>query len=292
MLPTDITDSLSLFFASRDPAPFRVLSSEPLSGGSINQVYRLTTSHGVYCLKYNNAAAFPEMFESEARGLRLLASAGEVRVPQPLLADTPGRYSFLLLEYIAPGPAAKDLMERFGISLARLHRHSAELFGLDHSNYMGSLAQHNTPHGTWADFFAQERLEPQVRLAMNAGLLPADLLSHFESLYRNLDEIFPNEPPALVHGDLWGGNYLVTEQGQAALIDPAVCYSHREVDIAMSTLFGGFSSGFYESYLDEYPLAVGWRTRLDLCNLYPLLVHLNLFGRGYLSQVVTIIRRY
>jgi protein-ribulosamine 3-kinase len=292
MLPRDIIASLSVFFASRDPVPFRVISSEPLSGGSINQVCRLTTSHGVYCLKYNDAAAFPGMFESEARGLRLLASAGEVRVPQPLLAATLSRYSFLLLEYIVPGPAASDMMKGLGISLARLHRHSAGQFGLDHSNYMGSLPQQNTLYEGWAVFFSRKRLEPQVRLATDAGLLPVDSLSHFESLYRKLDGIFPPESPSLVHGDLWSGNYLVTEEGQAALIDPAAYYGHREVDIAMSTLFGGFSSGFYESYHAEFPLAPGWRDRLEICNLYPLLVHLNLFGRGYLGQVLAIIRKY
>jgi protein-ribulosamine 3-kinase len=292
MLPRDILDSLSRFFASRDQVPFRVHSSDPLAGGSINQVCKLNTSHGVYCLKYNHAAAFPGMFEAEAKGLRLLASAGEVRVPEPLLAATHGQYAYLLLEYLVPGPAAGDMMKKLGVSLALLHRHSDESFGLGHSNYMGSLPQQNNRHTGWGEFFIRERLEPQVRLATDAGLLPAESLSHFESLYRILDGIFPPERPSLVHGDLWSGNYLVTDEGQAALIDPAAYYGHREVDIAMSTLFGGFSRDFYEGYHSEYPLAAGWRDRLDVYNLYPLLVHLNLFGRGYLGQVLAILRKY
>ena len=137
-----------------------------------------------------------------------------------------------------------------------------------------------------------ERLDKQVRLALRNGLLDASAEKLFEKLYVTLDEILPEEPPHLVHGDLWSGNFIVSEEGKACLIDPAVYYGNREVDLAMSTLFGGFSPEFYSSYNEEFPLLEGWKERLDIYNLYPLLIHLNLFGSSYLGSILSVLRRF
>jgi fructosamine-3-kinase len=155
---------------------------------------------------------------------------------------------------------------------------------------MGSLPQSNKKHSDWISFFVEERLEKQVSLAHE--YLSSSNFSAFNRLYKRLGELIPPEPPALLHGDLWGGNYMVSSDGKACLIDPAVYYGHREIDIAMTTLFEGFDGDFYASYHEEYPLEKGWRDRLDIFNLYPLLIHLNLFGSGYLGSIERILKRF
>jgi len=292
MIPEEITDSLSTFFAEQSSVPFRVLSDNPLSGGCINHVSRLKTSAGDFCLKYNRSISFPGMFESEARGLMLLKDTGEIRVPTVIHVCSGKQYAYLLLEFISSGSPAPGMMSDFGRSLARLHSHTTKLFGEDRDNYMGSLPQSNRKHAGWASFFIEERLEKQVKLAQSSGYLSSEILDHFRKLYTQLENIFPEEKPALIHGDLWGGNYILEENGRAGLIDPAVYYGNREIDIAMTTLFGGFDNAFYSGYNEIFPLEKGWRLRIDICNLYPLLIHLNLFGRGYLGQIESIVRKY
>ncbi|MCX6244580.1 MAG: fructosamine kinase family protein [Bacteroidetes bacterium] len=290
MIPKEITDSLSGFFATSGILSFTIHSASSLSGGCINNVSRLSTSEGEFCIKYNKRDLFPEMFEGEADGLEKLKSAGVIRVPGVVCPGYGGTYSYLLLEFINPGRKTASFYSDFGRSLARLHRHTADHFGLDRDNYMGSLKQFNIKHSDWISFFVEERLERQISLA-HGYLSPSDL-SAFKRLYNRLGEIMPEEPPALLHGDLWGGNYMVSPEGKACLIDPAVYYGHREIDIAMTTLFGGFDGDFYASYNEEYPLEKGWKERLDVFNLYPLLIHLNLFGSGYLGSVERIIRKF
>ena len=181
-------------------------------------------------------------------------------------------------------------MQDFGQSLARLHRHTAGYFGHTMDNYMGSLPQCNTRHENWNSFFVEERLTRQVDLAR--GYFSVSDLAAFERLYSRMDDLIPVESPALIHGDLWGGNYMVGADGKACLIDPAAYHGHREADIAMTTLFSGFDDPFYLAYNEEYPLEKGWRERLDIFKLYPLLIHLNLFGSGYLGSVLSIIRNF
>jgi protein-ribulosamine 3-kinase len=292
MIPQEVKDSLESFLAEKFSGDLQIHSNVSLSGGCINNVCLLKTNFGDFCLKYNRSTAFPGMFESEAKGLLLLKEADEVRVPGVICTDSGNAYSYILLEFISPGTPGKEMMADFGRSLARLHRHSADFFGGDHDNYMGSLPQSNRKHSGWISFFIEERLEKQVMLAQSSGFLSSEISGCFGRLYKRLDTIFPKENPSLLHGDLWGGNYLVGETGKACLIDPAVYFGHREIDIAMTTLFGGFDNSFYTSYHEEFPLEKGWKDRLDIFNLYPLLVHLNLFGSGYLNQIESIVRKY
>ena len=290
MIPQEIADSLVDFFSRTRNVSVNILKSSSLSGGCINHVNRLQTSIGDFCIKYNLRDHFPEMFTSEADGLALLNSAGEIRVPGVYCTGYAGSFAYILLEYIDEGRKSSSFMNEFGRSLARLHRHTAGYFGHELDNYMGSLPQSNKKHITWNLFFVEERLKRQVSLA-NVYFSSSDFAA-FERLYARLDELLPIEPPALLHGDLWGGNYMVAPDGKACLIDPAAYYGHREVDIAMTTLFGGFDEYFYASYQEEYPLEIGWQERLDIFKLYPLLIHLNLFGSGYLGSILSIIRRF
>jgi protein-ribulosamine 3-kinase len=292
MIPKEITDSLTSFFNDSLQKDFILQSSQPLSGGSINSVFRLKTKSGDYCLKYNKAVAYPGMFEKEKSGLQILRDANEIRVPGVITVQNTPSFSYILLEYISPVPKIPGFMTDFGHSLAALHMHSSGFYGLDHDNYMGSLVQTNKKHDDWSSFFIEERLERQLIPARKKGYFSSGDLSRFERLFMQVHTICPSEKPSLVHGDLWGGNYIVSEKGQACLIDPAVYWGHREVDIAMSTLFGGFDPDFYSAYNEAFPMETGWRERLDIYNLYPLLVHLNLFGAGYLASIQRFIRRF
>ncbi len=292
MLPQPIHQSVINYLNKTGSAKAEILSAYPLSGGSINDAFQIETNKGNFFLKYNNASKYPEMFGKEAKGLSLLRDAGEIDVPEVLHNSEAGQDAFLLLEYIGSSGQATDFWEDFGKSLATLHGHHNQRFGLDHDNYMGSLYQNNNFHDGWAGFFIEERLERQVKLARENGAIGRGLVSGFERLYRRLDEIFPETAPSLIHGDLWSGNFMVNAKGRACLIDPAVYWGHPEIDIAMTTLFGGFNSSFYEAYNRHNPLEKGWQNRLDIYNLYPLMVHVNLFGGGYLASVERIIGRF
>ncbi|MDP4282173.1 MAG: fructosamine kinase family protein [Bacteroidota bacterium] len=292
MIPQEIEDSLGSFFRLKSPEAENIVTTYSLSGGCINNVQRVDTNLRSYCIKYNSRTAFPKMFESEASGLKALAAAKEIRVPAVIHVDSTENYSYLLLEFIYQERRISGFMKDFGRSLARLHRHSAEYFGFSEDNYMGSLPQSNRHHSDWISFFIEERIEKQFAIAVDGGYFAPEDRRYFESIYREIPSMIPPEPPALLHGDLWGGNYMVSEEGKACLIDPAVYYGHREVDIAMTTLFGGFDPAFYAAYEEEYPLEYGWRDRLDILNLYPLLIHVNLFGSGYVGSVQNIIQRF
>jgi len=265
----------------------------PVGGGSINHTWRVNTNtKAQYFCKLNSAKKFPGLFRCEQQGLELLGKQQVIRVPQVIACTETGDHQLLLLEWIEQGIKTESFWQLFGKQLAALHQVTGSYFGLDSDNYMGALPQHNNPSGNWCDFFAMQRLEPQVRMAVNRGLLPDGYVPRFEKLYRKLPSLFPAEPPALLHGDLWSGNYLCDAQGQPVLIDPAVYYGHSSVDMAMTTLFGGFDELFYKAYQYYRPLPPGYREQWEIANLYPLLIHLNLFGTGYLADIVHTVRRF
>lgn len=282
-----------------------VAGARPLSGGDINQAYALTLSDGRVVFAKTNANADPAMFPAEARGLSWLREAGALRVPDVLAVSSGGTPAFLVLESIVPAPRARDFDQRLGRGLAALHRFGAPSFGLDHDNFIGRLPQENaplsaqtaapaSPAGTvaWADFYRARRLEPQLRRATNAGLTTARMRQSFERLFAALPTLVgPEEPPCRLHGDLWGGNLLVDNEGHPCLIDPAVYGGHREVDLAMMHLFGGFRADVFAAYDEAWPLADGHEDRVALYQLYPLLVHVNLFGGSYLASVEAALSR-
>ena len=292
MLPESVKSKVISFLTREGERPAEFLSQWPVSGGSINEAYHLKTSRGSFFLKYNDASSYPGMFEKEAHGLQLLAAPGVIDVPEVLLVGETGNDAFLLLEYVEEANPRSNFWDDFAKGLAALHQQKADRFGLDHDNYMGSLYQYNNFHDDWTGFFIDERLERQLKLARDNHKAGRSETTAFGRLYRRLNELIPPTEPCLIHGDLWSGNFMVNHDGMACLIDPAVYYGHPETDLAMSTLFGGFSEKFYDAYNEYNPLEKGWRDRMDIYNLYPLMVHVNLFGGGYLGSVQRILRRF
>lgn len=301
MLSTAYQRQIAAFLSEKQGKTVVVENTHTVGGGCINEAVRLQTSAGDYFVKWNGAPRFAGMpasrqgwFEAEVEGLELLRSAGEIEVPEVLLCGGDDDRAFLLLQFIHPGKRENNFFHDFGRRLAKLHRHSAAKFGLIFDNYIGSLPQSNAQHSTWPDFFIAQRLVPQIKLA-NAQIGKQAMeqvnLSTNE-LFKQLPSLFPTEPPSLLHGDLWSGNFMTGTKGTACIFDPAVYYGHREMDIAMTKLFGGFDASFYEGYNEEYPLEKGWEERADICNLYPLLVHVNLFGGSYLQDVKRILARF
>lgn len=268
-------------------------SAASISGGDIHHVALLNASDGKqYFLKYNTGAGISGMFRAEALGLALLGASRVIAVPKVLKQGTTAEWSFLLLEYISPGIKNRIFWEDFGTSLAALHGTTSAQFGFAHDNFIGSLPQSNTRHDTWPDFFTEERLFPQMRLARDGNRLNINDERFLENLCRKLSDICPAEPPALTHGDLWNGNYLCNTSNRPVLIDPAASFAHREMDLAMSRLFGGFDPLFYQSYENAWPLEKGFEERIEVYQLYYLLVHVNLFGGGYIESVRRILNRY
>ena len=258
-----------------------IRSSCAVSGGDINSAHEMTLADGRVVFVKSNFLAAPPMFAAEARGLAWLAQARVLRVPEVLAVGE----TFLVLERISPARRRPDFDERLGRALAALHRFGAPGFGLDHDNFIGRLPQCNAPAPTWPDFYRSRRLEPQLRLARDAGLCSSAMARGFDRLFAVLDErVGPAEPVARLHGDLWGGNVIGDATGVACLIDPAVYGGHREVDLAMMSLFGGFGHHVFSAYEEAWPLSPGHEDRVPLYQLYFLMVHVNLFGGSYVAQ--------
>jgi protein-ribulosamine 3-kinase len=261
-------------------------------GGCINPGGRLSTAAGTFFLKWNSAGKFPAMFSSEAKGLRLLRKGQAITIPEVIGVDEDSENQFILLEFIEQGPQSKSYWKDLGSRLATMHKTTNDFSGLDHNNYIGSLQQLNTSSESWIDFFVNRRLNVQLKLAMESGLAGSQMMKSFESLYQKLGTLLPEEKPALLHGDLWSGNIITMRGGEPCLIDPAVYFGSREVDLAMTKLFGSFPGEFYHAYIDTSPLLPGYEDRFELYNLYPLLVHLNLFGAQYRSPITGILSRF
>ncbi|UTW64050.1 fructosamine kinase family protein [bacterium SCSIO 12741] len=266
----------------------KVESVSHVSGGSINEAYRLSTHQGDFFLKHFHNPSHNHWFQTEAQGLQHLKKNGSLRIPEVLAVGS----NFLLLEWVEEGRPNPESWEQFGRQLAQLHQVSDDRFGLDHNNFIGSLPQRNDQRSTWVEFFAELRLEPQLKMAIDSGQISTQEMPIFSRIFDRLEQWFPAEAPSLLHGDLWSGNFLINGQGHAYLIDPAIYYGHREVDIAMTQLFGGFTQEFYRGYQEEFPLESGFVERIDLANLYPLLVHVNLFGGGYVHQVIQAAKKF
>lgn len=272
-----------------------ILTASPLSGGCINSAVRLSTDLGEdFFLKWNSTAG-EDVFATEADGIRALRGVGALRVPRVIGHSRPGQIpGWLLLEFVHPGQRAPDYAERLGRGLAELHSAPAERYGWERSNYIGALPQSNRAMDDWAAFWWTERLEPQLELAHSWGRLPgrADEWHRLESRLADLLGPAEEDAPSLLHGDLWSGNVFAGHGGEPVLVDPAVYRGHREVDLAMTELFGGFPSAFYSAYDQASPLVAGYaEVRRAVYQLYPLLVHVNLFGGGYVDSTARMLER-
>jgi fructosamine-3-kinase len=266
-------------------------------GGDINDAYDVTLADGRRVFVKSHDQADPRMFACEARGLEWLRETGAIRIPRVLAYSDEARddVAFLALERIASATRAADYDERLGRELAALHRTGPGdgRFGFTEPNFIGSLTQDNTFADTWPEFYVTRRLEPQVRAAIDRGRAPGAWGRGFTKLFAVMDDLTgPPEPAARLHGDLWNGNVMADDHGAPCLIDPAVYAGHREVDLAMLRLFGGMSARTLAAYHEAAPLADDHASRVALYQLYPLLVHVNLFGGSYVSSVERALNQY
>lgn len=252
-----------------------------VTGGDINKAYCLHTDDGRYFIKVNNADDYPALFEKEANGLIALKEATELTIPEVIAYGIEANLQYLLLQWMETGKPHSTTWEHFGSSLAKMHKQPQNSFGFGEDNYLGTYLQKNTFTDSWHEFYTAYRILPMIALIADQGKIDNSTVTAADNFCRQLSDIFPAEPPALIHGDLWSGNFIVQQSGKVALIDPAVYYGHREMDIGMSKLFGGFAPGFYSSYNTTYPLEKGWEGRLPYTQLYPLLFHALAFSGHY-----------
>lgn len=272
----------------------KITDFHSVSGGCISDSQILKTSSGKKYFLKSNFSQPEDMFITEANGLKELRNSDSIHVPQVIASAD----KFILLEFIESSSKIKNFFEDFGIKFTKLHKHQSDKFGFYENNYIGSTPQINSPDNNessnWTEFYFNKRILFQYKLAEKNGYADSKLTSLIKELEKKITDILKGseEPPALLHGDLWSGNYIVDEKGEACLIDPAVYYGHREADLAMTKLFGGFSPEFYNAYNQFFPLKDGYEYRENIYKLYHVLNHLNLFGTGYYSQCVSLIRYY
>jgi fructosamine-3-kinase len=263
-------------------------SKELVAGGNINQAIRLNTNMGSFLLK-TNTHSHTDIFEKEVKGLDYLRKQKYLPVPQVFCQGTQDEMNYLLMEWIVEGKAGKNYWEEMAQGLAQLHGNKASKYGLEEDNYISILPQVNSESENWTEFFIENRLEKMLAIALSKKKIDLDFLKRFRTIYPKISSFFPDEKPSLVHGDLWSGNVLINDQGLPCLIDPAVYFGHREMDLAFSQLFGGFSPRFYKTYEELFPLAPGFVERSEIYNLYPLLVHLILFGESYYPAIAKVV---
>ena len=277
------------------------MTRTPIAGGDINQAFRVE-DEGRRWFEKTHRAPPPGMYASEAAGLETLSAASDEHVLVPQVLEVTETH--LALEWMGDREGAAVAIrgrtlaagEALGVGLAHIHRRTDPRgFGFETDNWIGTLPQRNTwipaEQGA-AAFFIERRLMPQLEIAAGSQALPGGCAKRLEALCLRLPDLVPNEPPSLIHGDLWGGNWMADPRGRAWIFDPAAAYGPREQDLAFTKLFGGFPDVFYRAYEAEWPLEPGFAGRVDLWNLYPLLVHANLFGGGYGGRVDRIARRF
>jgi len=277
---------------------FSDLLQEPLSsirhmtGGDISQAFAVEGPAQSYFIKIHAGKQASAMFDAEYDGLIELGQCESVLVPHIVKKGIVQQRAFIIMDFIAATPAQDLFWENLAVSIASLHRQTSDRFGLSYPNFIGSLAQSNLWQNEWSGFYLSQRLLPQTQMAIDEGLLNQYDLKSILSLGKRLDDLCPIESSSLIHGDLWSGNWICGPDQKAYLIDPSISYNHREMDLAMACLFGGFHQRFFDCYHSQFPLSPGFSDRVDIYQLYYLLVHLNLFGRSYLSSVQDILQKY
>ncbi|MFZ5523408.1 MAG: fructosamine kinase family protein [Pseudomonadota bacterium] len=281
---------LSTVISNKTHRPFTLRTSTPVSGGSINEAYRLVgTDDSRYFLKLNDAQ-HQMMFVAETAGLDTIAATNTIRAPRPIAHGIAGKQSYLVLEHLELNSHGDAKL--LGEQLAGLHRCTGNKFGFSADNFIGTTPQPNTWKDNWIDFWREHRLGFQLQLAEENGYG-----GRLQRLGEKLLDVLPvffdgySPQPSLLHGDLWSGNHAFLADGAPAIFDPAAYYGDRECDLAMTELFGGYSADFYTAYRAAYPLHKGYALRRDLYNLYHILNHANLFGGGYKGQAEAMMQR-
>ena len=269
-----------------------IKSVRSVSGGDINDAYRIESSEGLFFAKINESQIASEMLGAEAKALNLLSGLKNIRVPKVILLSNKNDITALILEWIETGTTRPNTLSSLGIMIAELHLNTAQAFGLDYDNYIGSLPQSNTWTDNWLDFYYNNRIQTQLKLAMESGKIPLSFIHRTDRVFANMQKEFPEVKPSLLHGDLWAGNYMIGKEGDPVLIDPSLSYGHRELDIAMMHLFGGFNTEIISVYESVHPLEHDWQSRMKFYQLYYILVHVNLFGGSYVRSAMSIINHY
>ncbi len=270
-----------------------ILHVTPVGGGCINSSFRIELSNGQRAFVKYNDREMTHFFESEIDGLSRIHQSGAIRVPCVLGAGSVDGVPFLVLEWIEQGKRKHGFSNLFARQLADLHRESSEQFGFERDGLIGATVQPNPKGHDWVEFWAENRFGYQLRLAYENGFTDKDFQSRGEKLISKLGQLIKtNESPALIHGDLWSGNYFCDQDGSPVVFDPAVYFAHREAEFGMTTLFGGFEASFYEAYSEAWPMEDGYEQRIEIYRLYHLLNHLNLFGRSYYLSCFEIIKAY
>lgn len=273
--------------------------SRSVGGGDINSARLLMLSDGRSVFIKYNSSSNSAFFDAEEEGLSAIADTGVIKTPELFCKgmDPDKGISFLMMERIVTGTPGQNTWYEMGRQFAGMHLADTSryveggLFGFLHDNYIGATRQTNTPFDSWIDFYRECRLKPQFKMAERA--LDEQAVKSCVRLMDKLGDILTEpEKPALLHGDMWGGNHLIDRDGNAVLIDPAAYVGHPEADIAMTELFGRMPHGFYEGYHEKMPAQAGYDDRRDIYNLYHVMNHYNLFGGGYLNSALSIIRRY
>ncbi|WP_274475722.1 fructosamine kinase family protein [Mangrovimonas aestuarii] len=285
MLDKDLIQKLSTILEET------VLEISTMPGGDISSIFKLKTPSRLLVIKLHNGELGHQILQSEKLALKTIASTKTIATPKIYSSGILDNKAYLVMECINSKTPTSDNQERLGHDLATLHKITSDNFGFIENNFIGSLPQSNTNHDNWIDFYINERLFPQLKTAEKKGLLNFSNIPQINTMASVCKELMPEVVPSLLHGDLWSGNFMIDQNGTPYLIDPSVYFGHNEVDIAMSKLFGGFSESFYEAYHRHFPKTQYFSERIQLYQLYYLLVHLNLFGRSYYPSVKGILSR-
>ena len=270
----------------------KIRSVKSIGGGDISSAYLLQSDSKTYFMKANDASFALQMFRAEQRGLKAIEATHTIAVPHVHCVMSTEDKAVLVMDFIESKRPSSSDFRQLGTDLARLHQCTQSHFGFADDNFIGSLPQSNHAHPDWSTFYWHERIKPQLQRAQTYNLLSTNEIPTESMAISVFIKQFSDVEPSLLHGDLWGGNYLIATDGTPFLIDPATYYGHHMVDIAMSRLFGGFANEFYEAYHAIIPKPKNYSQQIELYQLYYLLVHLNLFGSGYYSGVSSILRRY
>jgi protein-ribulosamine 3-kinase len=265
----------------------------PIKGGDINDAFRLESFNKKYFLKVNSANNFPNLFKKEARALEAVKKTKTFNVPKVINVGEAGNdFQYLLLDWIESTTPTIVNWENLGRNLAKLHHNTNNQFGWTEDNYISIVIQPNKFADNWSDFYAENRIMPMMKLLQNKQLITTKQIKSAENICKQLNDIFPKEKPSLVHGDFWNGNILANANGEFTVIDPTIYYGHREMDIAIAKLFGGFDDAFFDAYQEAFPLAPNCKERMPIAQLFPLLIHAYLFEGYYVKDVQTILKKF
>ncbi len=269
-----------------------IVDVSSVGGGDISDAYKIITSSNSYFVKTGEKKNALKMYRTELEGLKHLTDKAHIKVPKAVKATEDGQRAFLILEWVEAGTYNTNTPQKIAKALVQLHAVKEKFFGLDYNNFVGYLDQINDKNDDWLSFYYQNRIEYQLKMAIDVGRLDFSTMRKVDKMFRLIEQEHPDVEPCLLHGDLWNGNVMIGQGGEPYFIDPAIYYGYREMDYAMMRLFGGFDQAIFDYIDDKMPLDKGYEDRLRFYQLYYVLVHVNIFGGSYSHSVKEIISYY